>query len=336
MVVFRLERVAFGIFFNSRYRYSLFFSVSNSGGTAMHLSGNFNKLCASFLASALVLSLAVPPSFAQAHPPFSPEQLDRIVSRIALYPDPLLAQILTASTFPDQIPEAAGWADEHHYLTGAELAKAIEDDHLPWDPSVQALLPFPSVLDMMASDMTWTNDLGNAVLTQRSDVMDAIQRMRRKAKEYGYLRSNQQIIVSDGPYISIEPAEPDFIVVPYYDPLIVFAPPPPGFFVGGAIVFGFGVTLGAWFRPWGWGACHIRWKEREIFINNVRWERTWVNRDRWDRSWVNRGVYVRGYPGLHRYVAANRVEPHVLIRRSAEERVAARTGLPLHEMHRRR
>ena len=101
-----------------------------------------NKLFTSLLASILSVALAIPSSPAQGEPPsFAPEQLDNIVSRIALYPDPLLAQILTASTFPDQIPEAAEWADEHHYLTGAELAQAIEADHLWWDPSVQATAP---------------------------------------------------------------------------------------------------------------------------------------------------------------------------------------------------
>jgi len=287
-----------------------------------------NKLLTSLLASIVSLALSVP-SFAtpaQAEPSFTSEQLDNIVSRIALYPDPLLAQILTASTFPDQIPEAAEWADEHHYLTGAELARAIEADHLWWDPSVQALLPFPSVLDTMASDMDWTNDLGNAVLVDRSAVMDAIQRMRRKAKEYGYLRSNEYITVREGPYIEIEPVNPDFIVVPAYDPWVVFAPPPPGFYVGGAITFGFGVTIGAWFRPWGWGACRIGWGEHAIFINNVRWE----------RGWRNRGVYVHGYPGIHRYVAANRLEHHELIHRSAVERGHARAGHAFHEGHRRR
>jgi Protein of unknown function (DUF3300) len=92
----------------------------------------------------------------QAPPASSPAELDKLVSRIALYPDPLLAQILAAATYPDQIPDAAKWADEHHYLTGDDLARAITEDHLPWDPSVQALLPFPSVLEMMASDMDWT------------------------------------------------------------------------------------------------------------------------------------------------------------------------------------
>jgi len=160
-----------------------------------------------------------PPSSAPEQPSapapyFAPEQLDRLVSRVALYPDPLLAQVLAAATFPDDIPDAARWADEHHYLAGDELARAISEDHLPWDPSVQALLPFPSILDTMASDVNWTSDLGNAFLAQRQDVMDAVQRMRQKARDYGYLRSNDRIVVSGGPYIEIEPANPAFVVVP--------------------------------------------------------------------------------------------------------------------------
>src|ERR1700675_2872895 len=180
----------------------------------------------------------------QAPSSYKPAELDKLVSRIALYPDPLLAQILAAATYPDQIPDAAKWADEHHYLTGDDLARAITEDHLTWDPSVQALLPFPSVLEMMASDMDWTTDLGNAFLAQRQDVMDAVQRMRQKAKDYGYLRSNGQVIVKGGPYIEILPANPAFICVPSYDPLVVFAPPRPGFAVGAAISFRFGVTIG--------------------------------------------------------------------------------------------
>ena len=124
------------------------------------------------LALALLAGATIP---AQAQPVLPPGDLDRLVSRIALYPDPLLAQILSAATYSDQIPEGAKWADEHHYLQGDALAAAITGDHLPWDPSVQALLPFPSVLDTMASDMPWTTQLGNAVLAQRPDVMDAVQ-----------------------------------------------------------------------------------------------------------------------------------------------------------------
>jgi Protein of unknown function (DUF3300) len=168
----------------------------------------------------------------QAPPSYKPGELDKLVSRIALYPDPLLAQILAAATYPDQIPDAAKWADDHHYLTADDLARAITADHLTWDPSVQALLPFPSVLAMMASNMDWTTELGHAFLAQQQEVMDAVQRLRKKAKEYGYLRTNGQVVVADAPYITIVPVSPDFIVVPVYDPLIVLAPAAPGFFVG--------------------------------------------------------------------------------------------------------
>jgi len=190
----------------------------------------------------------------------------------------LLAQILTASTFSNDIPDAAQWADQHHYLTGDALAQAITADQLPWDPSVQALLPFPSVLDMMASDMGWTQELGDAVLAQYPDVMDAVQRMRRRAANYGYLRSNPSIVVGMGPYITIMPVNPAFIVVPFYSPAIVFAAPRLGFAVGAAIRFGFGVSIGLAFRPWGWGLTHFNWGGHAVIVNNRPWGRTWANR----------------------------------------------------------
>ena len=265
---------------------------------------------------------------AQAPPPppnYPPQELERLVQRVALYPDPLLTQVFAAATFPDQIPDAARWADQHHYLTGDALAAAISEDHLPWDPSVQALLPFPSVLEMMASDMGWTQELGNAFLAQQPDLMDAVQRMRHKAWDYGYLRTNPQIIVNNGPYIEILPANPGFIVLPYYDPLIVFAPPRPGFFIGGAISFRFGVTIGAAFRPWGWGVNRFAWNTHAVFINNARW----------DRTWVNRRTYVHPYADVHRYEGARAPESHELHERSERERQAARSGRERVEEHRR-
>src|ERR1700733_11369639 len=142
------------------------------------------------IAISMLAILVVVPLFAQAPPPsFPPGQLDQLVTRVALYPDPLLAQIFAAATFPDQIPDTARWADQHHYLTGQALADAIQADQLPWDPSVQALLPFPSVLAMMASDMPWTTGVGNAFLAQQQDVMDGVQRHQDVAQRYGYLRS---------------------------------------------------------------------------------------------------------------------------------------------------
>jgi hypothetical protein len=276
------------------------------------------KITTTVLALALLVVWSARPAPAQAPPSYAPEQLDKLVSRIALYPDPLLAQVLAAATFSDQIPDAAKWADEHHYLNGDELAKAISDDQLSWDPSVQALLPFPSVLEMMASDMDWTSDLGNAFLAQHQDVMDAVQRMRQKAKDFGYLRSNGQIVVNTGPYIDIEPVDPAFICVPVYDPLVVFGPPRPGFIVGGAIRFGFGVNIGVAFRPWGWGVARFDWGTHVLFIHNAPW----------GRVWANRAVYVHPYPDLHRWEPARRVEGHSTIRRSEDERRAAREGRP--------
>lgn len=287
----------------------------------------------------LLTVLIALPIFAQAPPPpssapdqqtappsYPPQQLDNLVSRIALYPDPLLGQALAAATFPDQIPDAARWADEHHYLTGQALADAIREDQLSWDPSVQALLPFPSVLGMMASDMNWTTDLGNAFLAQQQDVMDAVQRERRKAREYGYLRSNGQIVVGGGgPYITIMPANPGFVVVPAYDPGIVFFAPRPGFVVGGGIRFGFGVSLGGFFRPWGWGDERFDWGGHALFINNAPWRRTWVNR----------GAYVHPYPGVRRFGPRDRApERHELHERSQRERAAPREGRRVEEEHR--
>jgi hypothetical protein len=300
---------------------------------------------ASFVAMSLCFALVSAPVFAQdpqqgpppqdqqsqAPPPsFSPAQLDQIVARVALYPDSLLAQVMTASTYSDEIPDAAKWADDHHYLQGQALADAIQADQLPWDPSVQALLPFPSVLDTMASDMGWTTDLGNAVLADNAGVMDAVQRERQKAASYGYLKTNQQVVVSGGPYITIDPVNPGYIVVPAYNPVVVYAPPRPGFFVGAAIGFGFGITIGAFFHPWGWGYTHFGWGGHEIIVNNVRWNRTWVNR----------GVYVHPYPGLPHYAAqahynsaVHYQEHHEAIARSQAERQAAHEGHAVHEEH---
>ena len=248
----------------------------------------------------------VPPDYnqiaQQGQPaPLPPQQLDQLVNRIALYPDPLLAQTLTAATYWDEIADAAKWADQHSYLHGDALSAAITADNLPWDPSVLALLPFPSVLDMMARDPDWTGQLGNAVLVQREDVLDAVQRLRRQADSYGYLASNSDIdVIDQGGYVEIQPFNPYLFYVPIYDPLIVFGPPRPGFFIGGAIRFGPAVTLGVSFGRFGWFGAGFGWGAHTLLIDH----RPWV------RTYVNRGAYV--HPYAHPYVrpAAPRVEQH--------------------------
>jgi len=163
--------------------------------------------------------------------------------------------------------------------------------------------------------------------------MDAVQRMRQKAKDFGYLRSNGQIVASGAPgYIEIEPVNPAFVVVPVYDPRVVYFELRPGFVVGSAIGFGFGVTIGTFFRPWGWGYSHFGWRDHVVIVNNRPWNRTWVNRR----------VYVHPYPAVHRYgpgpdhVAAappRVVEHHELIARSPHERELPRGGHPHVEEH---
>jgi len=265
--------------------------------------------------------LPAPPQMAQN---FSPEELDRIVSPIALYPDPLLAQVLSAATFSPEVPDAARWADQHHYLPPPQMAAAISADRLPWQPSVQALLPFPQVLGMMASDMPWTEEIGAAFLSSSQDVMDAVQRQRRAAYGYGYLRSNGQVIVNNGPSIEVLPVDPAYVVVPYYNPAVVFVAPRPGFFIGGAIRFGYGVRLGVAFAPWGWGTTRFDWGGRVVVVNGAAWHRTWVNR----------AVYVHPYAAVPRYRAAVRVDEHHEVHaRSERERAAEREGRRKDEEH---
>jgi hypothetical protein len=244
----------------------------------------------------------------------APGELDSLVQRIALYPDAMLANILTAATFPTEIPEADQWADQHAGLHGDTLARAIGEDHLPWDPSVQALLPFPQVLELMARDPGWTQRLGDAVLAQRPDVMDAVQRMRHMAERYGYLQTNTYYnVTSAGGYIEINPLNPGVFVVPVYDPGIVFVAPRPGIAVRAAISFGPRVSLGVAFAPWGWGPGaygRFNWGGHAVFVNNHEWGRTWVNR----------GEYVHPTV-LPRYQRVGRVESHrVPAGRRVEER----------------
>jgi uncharacterized protein DUF3300 len=267
--------------------------------------------------------LLAAPTYAQGPPSYRPDELDHMVSRIALYPDPLLAQVLAAATYSDQIPDAARWADQHHYLYGDSLAQAINNDQLPWDPSVQALLPFPSVLDMMASDMNWTRAMGDAFLAQEQDVMYSVQRMRQRARDFGYLRTGPEIIVSSGPYITIYPARRDYIVVPYYDPAVVYVAPRRGYYVGSGIGFRFGVVVGPVFRPWGWGTNRVVWENRTVIINN----------NRWDRRWDNRTTYVHPYT-VRRY-EVRPPERHEAWERSERERTAERYGYRREEEHRR-
>jgi len=164
---------------------------------------------------------------------------------------------------------------------------------------------------MMNSDMGWTQALGNAFLSQREGVMDAVQRDRRIAYDYGYLRPNQYygVVVSGPRLIVINPINPGLFYVPAYDPVVVYARPRAGFFVGGAITFGAGFAIGGAFAPWGWGAARFGWADHTVVIHDHTWTRTYVNRT----------TYVHPYEA-QRYEPSRRVENHRLEEHHDEHR----------------
>jgi len=164
---------------------------------------------------------------------FPPEELDSLVAPIALYPDELLAQTLAASTYPLEIVQLQQWMNNNTNLKDKALADAAAKQ--PWDPSVQGLVMYPDVVQRMAGNIQWTTDLGNAFLAQQSDVMAAVQRMRGKAESKGTLKTSAQQTVqttaapSGQQVITIQPAQPDVVYVPSYDPQVVYGAPPPAY-----------------------------------------------------------------------------------------------------------
>jgi hypothetical protein len=234
----------------------------------------------------------------------SPAALDDVVARVALYPDPLLAQVMAASTFVEQISAADQWAVQHKNLKGDALAQAMEGAQLGFDPSVQALLAFPAVLDLMNKDLAWTQALGDATLVQRGDVMDAVQRMRKKAYDAGNLTSSQQMTVvqSSPQVIVIQPPSPTVVYVPTYNPQVVYAAPPPpapgAIVAAAAIGFAVGVALSPSYcnNYWGYHS-GFGWSSRTVIVYNGAWGRTWVNHSTYIHTWggVNRGFYAKPY-----------------------------------------
>jgi Protein of unknown function (DUF3300) len=224
-----------------------------------------------------------PPAAPQSAPQSAqipPDQLDSLVAPIALYPDPLLAQVLAASTYPVEIVQLQQWLAKNQGLKGDALAGAVEKQD--WDPSVQGLAAMPDVVKRLADDIQWTTDLGNAFLAQQQDVMNAVQRMRTKAKGNGNLKSTEQQVVEtktveNQQVIVIEQANPQTVYVPTYNPTVVYGPPPypyppiyypppppPGSL---AISFTFGLMMGAamgggWGYGCGWG------HNNTVVINN--------------------------------------------------------------------
>jgi hypothetical protein len=213
----------------------------------------------------------------------SGNQLDGLVAPIALYPDPLISQILVASTFPLEVVEASQWLQRNPGLSGPALTQAAQAQN--WDPSIQALVMFPDVLRRLNEDVNWTTNLGNAFMNQQADVMSAIQRMRQSAEQSGRLVSTpqQQVINTTNagqPVVEIAPANPQVIYVPAYDPAWVWGPPlyypyphwyyPP---IRSGIFFNVGIPIGGFFgHGWGgWGGWgwHPAWGRGTVVVNNT-------------------------------------------------------------------
>lgn len=256
---------------------------------------------------------------------FSPEQLENLLSPIALYPDPLLAQVFVAATFPDQVEEAARYVR-------ANGQNGIDGQN--WDVSVRAVAHYPTVIEMMADKIDWTTSIGQAYVNQSTDVANAVQHLRHLAKNAGNLVSTpQQEVIEHDEYIAINPYQPQFIYVPVYDPAIIYFHRP---YWGPGITFGFGYPIGGWlnlgfrwgwgggwggvyytgWRPFGWGAgCwNCGWIGRSrgridfghnVYINN-RYEHINVN-----RTVINRTVNVNNinrYNSVHRNVSYNNIQ----------------------------
>jgi hypothetical protein len=251
------------------------------------------------LLSGWVLALALLASAAQAQDaapaPFKAEELEALVAPIALYPDSLLAQVLMASTYPLEVVQAARWAKANPGVSGDAALKKVENE--TWDVSVKSLTAFPNILEMMNEKLDWTQKLGDAFIGQQKDVLDAVQRMRQLAKKNGNLESNpQQVVKTEAQTIIIEPAQPQTIYVPAYNPTVVYgawpypAYPPyyyPGvalWYPGQALVRGFAWGVGFAAAGAIFGGCNWRGGSVNVNVNRA------VNIDRnYSRNSINTG-----------------------------------------------
>ncbi|GFE60489.1 DUF3300 domain-containing protein [Geobacter sp. AOG2] len=215
--------------------------------------------------------------------PFTAEELDDLLAPIALYPDPLLAQILPAATFADQIDLAARYVRQY--------GQAARIDDQPWDVSVKAVAHYPDVLSMMDQKYDWTVSLGQAYINQQQDVMDAIQRLRAEAEARGNLASTpEQQVVNEGGFISIDPVAPDVIYVPLYDPQVVYVETGYGF-----ITFGPGFIIGTWLNR------DCDWHGHRIYYHGWRGN-GWIGRSR-SHVHIRNSVYI---DNRYRTITTNR------------------------------
>jgi Protein of unknown function (DUF3300) len=233
--------------------------------------------------------------------PMNASALQALVAPIALYPDSLVAQILSASTFPDQVAIANYWLEQNKNLTGSALMQAVDKES--WDPSVKALTQFPSVLDNMAKNLTWTSSLGEAYHNQQAEVMTAIQTLRAQAQAAGNLKSTSQItVVQQSPQtIVIQPANPQIVYVPQYNPTVIYGVPyvVPAYtsadvVAAGVIAFGAGIAVGAMMSggccAWGYSSWNCGWHGTAVVYHGG----AYYGNSAWHGGYYN-GGYHSGY-----------------------------------------
>jgi Protein of unknown function (DUF3300) len=210
---------------------------------------------------------------AQAPPLPTPQELDQLLAPVALYPDSLLAQITTAATNPQEILDVDNWLHQNSGLSGPDLANAAQAQG--FDPAFIALTSFPQVLDMMAQNIDDYAAIGEAFEANQGEVMDSVQRLRHQAYAAGALASNpQQQVVVQGATIVIQPANPQFVYLPQYDPAVVYGYSGPSVGAGTFITFGAGIALGLALgpsHPWGWGGWGWNWGHRTVLYNRAPW-----------------------------------------------------------------
>ncbi|HYN57944.1 MAG TPA: DUF3300 domain-containing protein [Rubrivivax sp.] len=251
-----------------------------------------SRLITKLLVILLSLAVALPGWTQSEAPTYSKEQLDQLLAPIALYPDSLLTQVLMAATYPVQVSEAVSWSASHPNDKGDAAVTKAEGQG--WEPAVTSLVAFPQVLATMGQKPEWVQDLGDAFLAQPNDTMDAVQRLRRAAQSAGQLKSNeQQKVVIENPtpqqsVIVIQPAQPQVVYVPMYNPTVVYGawpypsyppyyiPPPPGYYVGNALLTGMAFGAGLAITNSLWGG--YNWGRNDVDININRYNNVNVNR----------------------------------------------------------
>ena len=278
---------------------------------------------------AVVLALGAPAALAQSPAPtaaaqnastasapvFKKEQIDQFLAPIALYPDALLSQVLMASTYPADVADAATWSKANPKASGDAAVKQVANQ--PWDPSVQSLVAFPQVLAQMGAHPDWVRNVGDAFLAQPDDVMTSVQRLRAQAQKAGNLKSTEQqkvIVQQSTPQttiIQIEPADPQVVYVPSYNPTVVYGtwaypaypppyyPPPPGYYhpvatgLAAGLAFGTGIAVANSL----WGGCD--WGHNDVNINVNRYNNMNVNNrisGNGNTNWNHNAANRRGTP----------------------------------------